>query len=155
MEWIMKNLMCYFIERQRIVCLAMLDLDPYALKAGGDTLFGIAISPYIDASANFRSENRGIWKNEWKYRLHGIGCELVNIHTGEPLEWDAPDPDSFEFSWFWEHLGWRLKQDLSDPVVLLLSQSQFFSNDEIETEQTLLKEKIIIRHEGGKYRLGE
>jgi hypothetical protein len=34
MEWIMRNLLLYFLQRQHLVCLAMLDLDPLALKTG-------------------------------------------------------------------------------------------------------------------------
>src|SRR5205807_4857911 len=30
---------------------------------------------------------RGVWRQEWNYFIHGSGCRLVNIATLEPIEW--------------------------------------------------------------------
>ena len=54
----------------------------------------------------------GIWhdheQNEWKYFLHGGGCRLVNYKTGEPIDWDCPDVNSYDKYKFLCHFEWQL-----------------------------------------------
>ena len=54
----------------------------------------------------------GIWRdnenNEWRYSLHGGGCRLTNIKTGEPIDWDCPDVNSYDRYKFTYHLEWQI-----------------------------------------------
>jgi len=118
----LRNLLAYFIERQRLVVLAMIELNPKLLIPANSHFLGIELKPYIVAdnirqSQDTSSLQHGIWKQEWKYRLHGLGCQLINLNTQEILEWDAPDPRSFRVDWFWQHLEWRFQHENRDPNV--------------------------------------
>ncbi len=54
----------------------------------------------------------GIWhdseQNEWEYTLHGGGCRLVNTKTGEPINWDPPDVNSYDTFKFMYNLKWQI-----------------------------------------------
>jgi hypothetical protein len=54
----------------------------------------------------------GIWRdrenNEWRYFLHGSGCRLTNINTGEPIDWNCPDVNKYDQWKFMFHLMWQL-----------------------------------------------
>jgi hypothetical protein len=54
----------------------------------------------------------GIWRdrenNEWRYFLHGSGCRLTNVNTGEPIDWDCPDISKYDKWKFMFHLMWQL-----------------------------------------------
>jgi hypothetical protein len=121
----MTNLIAFFLERQRVVALAMLDIHPGPLQMAGTHILGIEIEPYVRTwrgkmkrSRRFRRNwQSGIWRGEWKHFAHGFGCLLTNLHTGEPIEWDAPDLQAFEKWWFWNHLEWRVKQE-TDPHIV-------------------------------------
>lgn len=158
-----QNLIIYFLERQRLVTLAILDIAPLLLKMEGDNKIPMDLTPYIDVfrenQASLRKGDdffKGIWKQTWKYRLHGKGCGLINITTGEPIEWDAPNQKAFRFGWFWEHLIWRSTHEAKDPYVKQFNQwveniSEI--NLPIKIEQFLLKENKILLQEDGTYLL--
>ena len=120
----LRNLIAYFIERQRLVVLAMVELAPAFLTVDNPNRLPIDLAPYLDAFDARRAAmtdpdelHQGIWKHDWRYLIHGIGCKLTHIHTGEPVEWDAPDPLAFRFDWFWQHLAWRIDHEAGDPYV--------------------------------------
>lgn len=76
--------------------------DPYIRK-----LFQLALR------ANERKiPQSGIWhddeNNEWRYFLHGSGCRLTNVETGEPIDWDCPDVKKYDTWKFMFHLIWQL-----------------------------------------------
>ena len=54
----------------------------------------------------------GVWRdgenNEWRYFLHGSGCRLTNIKTGEPIDWDCPDVNKYDKWKFMFLLIWQL-----------------------------------------------
>jgi hypothetical protein len=116
-----QNLIVYYLERQKLVVLAMIDVQPLVLTMKGADIPAIDLQPYIDRVRHKDADGTrlyfGVWKNDWKYRLHGIGCELIHIQTKEPLEWDAPNSEKFRFEWFWEHLLWRSRYETDDPFV--------------------------------------
>jgi hypothetical protein len=85
---------------------------------------------------------KGIWKNDWKFWVHGIGCRLTHISTSEPLEWDAPDVHSFRFDWFWHHLLWRCQFDNEDPIVAK-TKDWVTQSSEVAVEQDLVSRHII------------
>ncbi|MDX2138158.1 MAG: hypothetical protein SF123_08680 [Chloroflexota bacterium] len=124
MNTTLTSLIAYYIQRQNLILLAMLDVHPFPLLMGGEVVGGVHVQPiialYRERESNLAPGGTlqfGIWKRDWKYRVHGIGCQLVHVQTHEPLEWDAPDPVAFRFDWFYEHLLWRLMHEADDPHV--------------------------------------
>ena len=57
----------------------------------------------------------GIWNKygQWKYYLHGRGCRLTNLISGEIIEWDAPNVIDFKSDWFLNWVNWvkKVNQD--------------------------------------------
>lgn len=114
------HLMEHFIERQQIVVRIMVLLRPELIRRYGiDKLLGIDIEPNLralqiaqDKLEDFRMIFDGVWKDEWRWRLHGIGCQLTNIHTGEPFNWDSVHP--YDLEYFWQHLDWRIRHEPTD-----------------------------------------
>ena len=77
---------------------------------------------------------RGIWRddenNEWQYFLHGGGCRLTNMKTGEPIDWDCPDLNSYDKYKFLHHLEWQLS---SPERADKLAMSRTLEKDELES----------------------
>jgi hypothetical protein len=80
----------------------------------------------------------GTWKdsenNEWRYFLHGGGCRLTNLETGEPIDWDCPDTNSYDKHKFFYHLEWQMTS--SERAEKL----SFIRNVEKETLKTLIND---------------
>ena len=129
----LRNALAYFIERQKLVAQAMMELgldlqevaEFKALAWASGKKSDIALNieeiedPYarkIYQVAKRASERNisqsGIWKdsenNEWRYFLHGGGCCLTNLQTDEPIDWDCPDTNSYDRYKFFYHLEWQL-----------------------------------------------
>jgi hypothetical protein len=130
------NALAYFIERQKLVAQALvelgLDLNEVAefksaawssgTKLKGDNSHIASSSPenaqvqelfQVATRASERNLSQsGIWQdhenNEWQYFLHGGGCRLINRKTGEPIDWDCPDVNSYDKYKFLHHLEWQL-----------------------------------------------
>jgi hypothetical protein len=126
----LENLVAYFVQRQRIVVLAMLDIHPTVLGHTAQRLLGINLEVYQkvhrekrNSLARTKDDNAirslfdGVWKNEWQFFRHGGGCKLTHLRTGEPIEWDAPDPQAITTHRFLDNLAWRLNNDMDDPFV--------------------------------------
>ena len=124
----------YFVSRQELVAQAMtelgLDLDAIAiLGAVGWTLGAEGAMKFFTVSTSNLGEKfknalqtqienntprvnqAGIWHdkygNTWDYFLHGGGCRLTNKETGEPIDWDCPNPRHFDSFKFCFHLKWQ------------------------------------------------
>jgi hypothetical protein len=125
---IVRNLAAYYVLRQQLVVLAMLDLNTINLSKVGE----LNIVPYVktfkerrrkkgEARSNGHDIEEApeslIWKGDWKHGVHGAGCLLLNLRTGEPLEWDGPDPNEFRIDWLMNNLIWRLKNEPEDPYI--------------------------------------
>lgn len=154
-SYIFKNLISYFLERQRLVALALLDVAPILLQTEADNKLSIDLDPYIELFQDKQAKNQfpqemyqGIWKETWKYRVHGIGCKLHNRRTNEPLEWDASNLLAFRFDWFWQHLVWRSGYEPQDPFVQQ-AQKWLVSLTEVEVKQVLLGQDIIQIQQDG------
>jgi len=54
----------------------------------------------------------GVWcdgeNNKWRYFLHGSGCRLTSVKTGEPIDWDCLDVNKYDKWKFMFHLMWQL-----------------------------------------------
>jgi hypothetical protein len=115
----MTNLIHHYIQRQRIVIRALIDISPRLLMMIDDATLKKSLEPYIVAheeKINSIGSQSGVWET-WQYWLHGIGCRLTHIQTQEPLEWDAPYLNGFRFDWFWNHLIWRIRNEPQDALV--------------------------------------
>ncbi len=153
----LRNLIAYFVERQRLVILAMLDIHPVALKIDGSRILNIDLTSYITAYQNTSASSlsKGIWKEEWEYKVHGIGCKMKNIHNGEILEWDAPNPEAIRFEWFWQHLNWRMVHDSQDPNVKVFLQWLQDQPVSMNIEGHLVAERILLPQKDGTCLLRE
>jgi len=125
----------HFIERQKLVAQAMRDLDIDLDDVGK---FGAAVwsqqgvreplssLPVLasdegkelwEAVRRARSKEpvtqQGVWgdSDEWIYFLHGKGCRLRNILTGEVIDWNCPNAKAFDPYSFLDHLHWRLETE--------------------------------------------
>ena len=126
----------YFIERQKLVAQAMIDmgLDLEEVGEYGSLVWSsnenVADAQLLEDDAledeqlrkifaiakrarARRLPQKGIWKDknndEWKYFLHGGGCLLTNVHTGERINWNCPNVLAFDLWFFLDHLEWQLK----------------------------------------------
>jgi hypothetical protein len=152
------NLIKRFVERQSVVLEAMRDLRP-------DTIMRLERrgSPKVWAElrrAYAREPNIGYWgeNNEWKYRIHGLGCHLTHTITGEVIGWDVGSLKRFDWHWFVDYLEWLLKTDDEDNNVKTIKsalQSHDINRDSLRAfilpvlEQ--LEEAGVIRARGHRY----
>jgi hypothetical protein len=125
------NLIAYFILRQQLVVLAMVERNPRFVNKS----LHIDTTPYkqaqyqrLMAMKQAKDEERtedaramSIWKRDWDCFPHGYGCKLTHLKTGEPIEWDAPDCKAFRIDWFLNHLRWRLENEADDFYVEIVS----------------------------------
>ena len=154
----LKNALDYFIERQKLVAQAMidlgLDLNEVAKFKSAAWSSGSKLEGNNSNSASVSSDNvqvqelfqvakrasernlsqSGIWRvdenNEWQYFLHGGGCRLTNMKTGEPIDWDCPDLNSYDKYKFLHHLEWQLS---SPERADKLAMSRSLEKDELES----------------------
>lgn len=153
------SIISYYVQRQSIVMLAMLELNPLSLTLGGDSCGGINLKPYVALYSQKEYTigdktilYKGVWKNEWDYKVHGIGCRLTHKSTKEPLEWDAPDLKAFRLDWFWRHLLWRCKFENSDPYINIVKDF-VMDIDFNQMEQDIVRMNIVTISTDGLMRL--
>ncbi|MDX2075636.1 MAG: hypothetical protein SFZ02_04350 [bacterium] len=118
----LKMLLREYIARQQLVYEILQELRPYFFLAHDKSVSNEdltkALNQYI------RSPSTGIWQKygTWKYYIHGAGCRLTNLISGEILEWDTPHITHFERLWFMNWVNWVKKanhtyQSLSEDMV--------------------------------------
>jgi hypothetical protein len=160
---VLHNLIAYFVERQRLVGLALLELRPRFVSFGGQDRFsGIDIAPYLEAYyeresklQKGKSSQTGIWKEDWEHWIHGLGCRLTNLRTREPIEWDAPDLKEFSPDWFENHLEWRLRKESNDPFVKRYAQLKPEPFAVNQAFNSLVDRNVVRLLQYGKYLLLE
>jgi hypothetical protein len=99
------RLLDLFLERQRVVFDLLLEIRPdFFTNAPRPT------KAYISAT------QRGAWgpHSEWFYYIHGGGCRIVHVHTGELIEWDSPDLNRFDPNWFTQWVEWWFRREEGD-----------------------------------------
>ena len=96
----------HFIGRQQLVVRAVIEqgVAPQALHQG--------VAGWHDITSQ-----TGMWGENWRFMFHGGGCTLTHQQTGEPIDWNGPDPHAFGTLAFIRHLKWRLTQE--HPLTLL------------------------------------
>lgn len=131
----LKEALRYFIERQKLVAQAMtemgLDLndvaeygtlawmppseksaESYEKLAKSESDWHRKLYQVAKRASELNLLQRGIWhdseQNKWEYYLHGMGCCLTNIKTREPIDWDAPNVNSYTPMFFEQNLLWQL-----------------------------------------------
>jgi hypothetical protein len=100
-----------FVERQKIVFDAMIELHPILMFRAG-VIPESQLSPITRARGKPSIIFVGDWggAKEWNYFLHGAGCRLIHKITNEPIDWDAPDTQRFDRHWFFVWVKWLLGQ---------------------------------------------
>jgi hypothetical protein len=106
-----------FIERQMVVLEIMQQMRPDLLALAGATDAESVLAGFALSEKHGSVPQKGIWTHEnqeWEYFFHGLGCRLIHMDSGEPIEWDAPDVSSFDKEWFLNWYRWYLTHNLSD-----------------------------------------
>lgn len=102
----MKFLIAEYVARQQLAYEAILQLSPFRLVAGDKST---GIDELLNLANKYKHiPSSGIWRRygTWRYYLHGGGCRLTNIISGEPIEWDAPHLNRLYMGWFVNWLRW-------------------------------------------------
>jgi hypothetical protein len=96
--------LAHFIGRQQMVVRAVIEqgVSPEALAGG--------VVAWWD-----KTPQVGRWGEDWEFFFHGGGCELRHLRTGEPIDWNGPDPLAFGWMSFPHHLEWRLANESGLP----------------------------------------
>lgn len=94
------------------------DVSPEARQTWLDGLRACEpLSPLVHMPPQ-RVAQRGVWFDStgavWNYYLHGCGCRLEHQTSGEPLDWDCPDVDTFDPYFFEEYVAWLVRQSDGD-----------------------------------------
>ena len=112
----------YYIQRQKIVAQALTDmgLDLHEIAEFGPQTWGadlqnpasLPANPLAERLARRKLPQMGIWfdqqQNMWRYFLRGKGCRLINLKTGETIDWDCPDLETCQRGPFINHLLWQV-----------------------------------------------
>ena len=123
----------HFVERQKLVAQAMVDLGLSLEEVGqyGVLAWAANLPPGRVVAQSETEEisdgckiysmrkrvealqlpDRGVWMdrdgNEWEYYLHGKGCLLINKLTGEPIDWEC-NTVGLSIWFFLQYLEWQL-----------------------------------------------
>lgn len=140
-----------FVTRQAIVKKAMQELRPDLLLRYDKSISTIELIEI--AKAYLGTPFRGVWQddNDWNYYIHGAGCRLTNMDTGEPLEWAAPNLDEFYDEWFLTWLNWYVENHEASEEIQKLQNMQ---NNEIrDLLLELEKARLITSVKPNHFRL--
>lgn len=87
-------------------------VDVYAEYAMSDNEKARKIYDVAKRASERNLQKEGTWRdseeNEWDYSLHGGGCLLTSVKTGEPIDWDCPDVNAYNTFKFMKHMFWQL-----------------------------------------------
>ena len=117
----------YLNRRRTVVVEAMIHFRPN-LVAAFDLQHKLGIDDLQPSMIRLEKEFRnnaehfsGRWKEHWQYQLHGIGCEMVHVETGEHFNWDMGDPLVFSTFELFEYLRWYETKNRDDNLDLLIA----------------------------------
>ncbi len=115
-----------FVERQKIVFDAMMELHPRLMSR-------YRVIPLQPEQDKWPMTFIGDWgeAKEWNYFLHGAGCRLIHKLTGEPIEWDASDVKRFDSYWFTKWVEWYLEQEHDDESIRIIKLLGFLDRDRL------------------------
>lgn len=96
----------HFVGRQQMVVRAVVEQ-------------GVSIEDLARGVAAWHDQTPqvGTWGADWEFFFHGGGCELRHQHSGEPIDWNGPDPLAFGSLAFIHHLEWRLENESGMPAL--------------------------------------
>jgi hypothetical protein len=143
-----------YIDRQQIVYRALSHLRPDLLmiaeaQSREKKLEGLRLM------VNYKNvPSSGTWIDleggDWDYFVHGLGCRLISLVDGEPLEWDAPDVNSFDDEWFLNWAKWRIKHTEPssgiDIEFMKLEIKKLIARDIIKQYQSIGGPKFQLLH---------
>lgn len=135
-----------FIERQQLVLEVLRDTWPHILIITGQEG---ERSTFLDALENRDSTPQsGFWgeNQEWDYFIHGMGCRLRHVETGEPIEWDSPDLQRFDRFWFTDWLMWAITQSGVDGHSHILQTT--LGHDKQSNQDIVLKSIHFLEAQG-------
>ena len=119
----LKVLLREYISRQQLVYDILQELRPHFFAVHDKSVSGIDLVNLVRQGI-LHVPFTGTWQKygTWKYYIHGAGCRLTNMISGEIIEWDTPHVTHFERLWFMQWVNWVKKvnntyQSLSEDVV--------------------------------------
>jgi hypothetical protein len=117
-----------FVERQKI---------PYEVIKKYRAFFVDPSQRRSHDKEYWRSTALGFWgdANEWKYFLHGAGCHVTHIETGEVIGWDAATLTRFDPYWLADWIHWYAAYHPDDPLSLVVAP--LIANDHSDTAKNL------------------
>jgi len=118
--------LAYFLGRQQLVVRAVMEQ-------------GVSLESLRDGVAGWhdKTPQTGNWGSDWHFMFHGGGCELKHRQTGEPIDWNGPDPLAFGTNAFLYHLQWRLAQGHALPRLGALIEREGVSTVRALIEQLI------------------
>lgn len=127
-----------FIQRIELVKKAILDLG---IKV--DELQRLGPTAWVQNGI----PQTGIWKNDrdWQYFLHGKGCRLTNVVSGEILDWDSDNESGVDIDpyAFIRYLKWRIDKDNHFQNIKLYAIKKDLKSL-ISLVQHILKSNLIV-----------
>jgi hypothetical protein len=113
LQAVLYSLITLFVERQRVPFEVIQKYRAYLVDPAERRSHDKA---YLSAT------HMGFWgeANEWEYRLHGGGCHVRQLMTGEVIGWNAPNLQRFDPYWLVDWVRWYVQQHGQDNAVLLL-----------------------------------
>ena len=142
-----------YVGRQSLVLEVMRELRPDIIVRLEKRVDSMTQEQWIELRLeNQRKSQVGFWgkEQEWEYFFHGGGCRLIHKQTGERINWDAGDLNTFNLDWFISHLQWHLKQsDDNEDIKIVRSALNYTEviSDELDTQgghQRLKMRKQIL-----------
>ncbi|MCI0713365.1 MAG: hypothetical protein L0154_24630 [Chloroflexi bacterium] len=145
-----------FIERQRLAEKALQELRPDIILKAKLSVENVELWEVIQVTKLYKYHlQRGEWEHEgrWQYFVHGTGIKLTNTVSGEPIEWDAPDPDVFDVYWFANWVEWKVLQSGEFRDLRNFAQKHFRTlSDVIMDRLKIMKNaNVIAEIKWGKY----
>jgi hypothetical protein len=141
----------YLLRRKETVIQATIELfSGMVIGLCLEALVGISdIKKYHEfyekCHKNHELKHIGTWENDWSYRIHGIGCELIHQQTKEIFDWDLGDPNYFTLAEFQWHLEWRVQNNPSEFLSNYLAWAKDIERTKLEQVFEALQAKGILR----------
>jgi len=103
----LKVLLREYISRQQLVYDILQELRPHFFAVHDKSVSGIDLVNLVRQGI-LHVPFTGTWQKygTWKYYIHGAGCRLTNMISGEVIEWDTPHVTDFDLKWFMNWINW-------------------------------------------------
>ncbi len=133
-----------YVERQKIALEAIIDLRPDIwILTSGENLNEELIKR---TEVSVHTPQSGHWGTgkEWSYFIHGLGIRLLHTITQEPIEWDAPDINTFDRYWFVNYVEWLLNQHSEEQTLSTIRTSLVKNGDTMQANIFQILDQLVL-----------